>query len=40
MNLPRAWKTLWAHPLLLLGYVYQMEACFGLFGDSVSLRGR
>jgi hypothetical protein len=36
-NVPRAWKLFWAHPMVLLGDVCQVEACFGPFGDSVSL---
>jgi hypothetical protein len=35
MNLPRAWKSLWAHTLVRLGNVCQVEVCFSLFGDSV-----
>jgi hypothetical protein len=40
MNLPRAWKSLWARPLILLGNVCQVEACFTPFGDSVNLSAR
>jgi hypothetical protein len=36
-NIPWAWKWLWAHLIVLLGNVCPMEACFDLFGDSVSL---
>jgi hypothetical protein len=36
-NVPRAWKSFWAHPMVLLGDVCQLEACFGPFGNSVSL---
>jgi hypothetical protein len=36
----KAWKLFWAHPLVLLGDVCQVEARFGLFGDSVSLSAR
>jgi hypothetical protein len=32
-----AWKSFWAQPMVLLGDVCQVEACFGPFGDSVSL---
>jgi hypothetical protein len=39
-NIPQAWKSLWAHPMVLLCNVCQVEACFGLFGDSVSLGAR
>jgi hypothetical protein len=37
LNAPRAWKSIWAHPMVLLGDVGQVEACFGPFGDSVNL---
>jgi hypothetical protein len=40
LNVPRAWKSFWAHPLVLLGYVCQVEAHFGLFRDSVNLSAR
>ena len=36
-NVPRARKSFWAHPILLLGDIGQEEACFGLFADSVNL---
>jgi hypothetical protein len=29
MNAPRAWKSFWAHLMVLLGNVGQVEACFG-----------
>jgi hypothetical protein len=32
LNVPRAWKSLWAHPMVLLCNVCQVEACFGPFG--------
>jgi hypothetical protein len=32
-NLPRAWKSVWAHILVLLGNVCQVGACFSPFGD-------
>ena len=30
-------KSFWAHPMVLLGDVSHVEACFGPFGDSVNL---
>ena len=39
-NVPREWKSFWAHPMVLLGDVDQVEARFGLFGDSVNLSAR
>jgi hypothetical protein len=33
MNVPLAWKSLWAAPMVLLGNVCQVEDCFGPFGD-------
>jgi hypothetical protein len=39
-TLPWAWKLLWAHPLVLLGNICQVESCFSPFGDSVSLGTR
>jgi hypothetical protein len=36
-NVPWAWKSFWAHPMLLLGDVCQVEVHFGLFGDSINL---
>jgi hypothetical protein len=39
-NVSWAWKSFWAHPMVLLGDVCQVEARFGLFGDSVSLGAR
>jgi hypothetical protein len=35
-NVPRVLKSFWPHPMDLLGGVGQMEAYFGLFGDSVN----
>ena len=32
-----AWKSFWAHPMVLLGDVSHVEARFGPFGDSVNL---
>jgi hypothetical protein len=40
MNVPLASKSLWAHPMVLLGNVCQVEACFDPFGDKVSVRAR
>jgi hypothetical protein len=39
-NVPYAQKSLWTHPMVLLGYEAQAEACFGLFGDSANLDTR
>jgi hypothetical protein len=39
-NGPRAWKSFLAHPIVLLGYIGQVEAYFGPFVDSVSLGAR
>jgi hypothetical protein len=36
-NVPRAKKSLWAHPVVLLGNICQVVACFHMLGDSVSL---
>jgi hypothetical protein len=33
LNVPRAWKSLWAHPMVHLCNVCQVKACFGPFGD-------
>jgi hypothetical protein len=30
LNVPWSWKSFWAHPMVLLGDVYQVEAPFGL----------
>jgi hypothetical protein len=35
-NVPWVWKSFWAHPMVLLGDVGQVEDCFGPFGDSVT----
>jgi hypothetical protein len=36
-NVQLARKSLWAHPMELLGVVGQVVARFSLFGDSVNL---
>jgi hypothetical protein len=36
-SVPRAWKSFWARPMVLLGDVGHVEACFGMFGDSINL---
>jgi hypothetical protein len=33
-------EMFWAQPMVLLGYVAQLEALFGLFGDSANLDAR
>jgi hypothetical protein len=35
-----AWKSFWAHPMVLLGDVGQVEAHFGPFRDSVNIGTR
>ena len=39
-NVPRAWKSFWSHPMVLLANVGQEEAHFDPFGGSVSLGAR
>ena len=39
-KVPQEWKSFWAHPMVLLGDVGQVEACFGPLGDSVNLDAR
>jgi hypothetical protein len=39
-NGPRARKTFWVHPMVLLGDVCHVEAHFYLFGDCVNLESR
>ena len=39
-NVPWAWKSFWAHPIVLLANVDQEEACFDPFGDTVNLSAR
>ena len=39
-NVPRAWKSFSAHPMVLRGVVSHVEACFGAFGGSVTLGTR
>ena len=36
-NIPLAQKSFWMHPMVLLGEGAQVEARFGLFGDSANL---
>jgi hypothetical protein len=36
-NVPRAWKSIWVQPMVHLGDMGQVEACFGPFEDSVNL---
>ena len=36
-NVPRPWKSFWAHPMVLLANVGQEEVHFDPFGDSVIL---
>ena len=35
--IPQAQKSFWTHPMVLVRDVGQVEAHFGLFGDSVNL---
>jgi hypothetical protein len=37
MNIPWARKSFWTHLMVVLGDVGQVEARFGLFGDSINL---
>jgi hypothetical protein len=39
-NIPWALKFFWTLPKVLLGDEDQLEACFGLFGDSANLDAR
>jgi hypothetical protein len=36
-NVPKAQKSFWTQPMVLLGDEAQVEAYFGLFGDSANL---
>jgi hypothetical protein len=40
LNVLHAWKSFRAHPMVLLGDVGQVEARFGLLGDSINLEAR
>jgi hypothetical protein len=40
LNVPPAWKSFWAHPMVLLGGVCQVEAHLDPFGDRVRLGAR
>jgi hypothetical protein len=40
LNVPWAWRSFWAHPMLLVGDVYQVEARFYPFGEGVHLGAR
>ena len=40
LNVPWAWKSFWAPPMVLLGVVSHVEARVGLIGGSVSLSAR
>jgi hypothetical protein len=40
LNVPWAWRSFWAHPMLLVGDVCQVEARFYPFGDGVHLGAR
>ena len=37
LNIPWTWKSFWAHPMILLGDMGQVEDPLSLFGDSVSV---
>jgi hypothetical protein len=39
-NVPKAWKSFWMNPKLLLGDEAQLEAHFGPFRDSANLDAR
>jgi hypothetical protein len=36
-NVPRSWKLIWAHSMVLLGDVGQVDACFGPLIDIVNI---
>ena len=40
LNVPWAWKSFWAPPMVLLGVVSHVEAWVGPFGGSFSLNTR
>ena len=40
LNVPEDEKSFWTHPMVLLGDEAQVEAHFGLFGDSAYLDAR
>ena len=40
MNIPKARKSFWTHPIELLGDVGHVQYRFGPFGDSVSFDAR
>jgi hypothetical protein len=40
VNIPPAWKSFQAHPMVLLHDVGQVKAYFGPFGDSINLEAR
>ena len=40
LNVPREWKSFWAHPVVLLANGGQEEACSEPFADSVNLVAR
>ena len=40
LNVPWAWKSFWAQPMVLLGVVSLVEARVSPFGGSVSLSAR
>ena len=39
-KVPHTQKSVWTHPIELLGDVDHVESHFGLFGDSVSVGAR
>ena len=40
LNVPEAWKSFWAQPMVLLGVMSLVEARVGLVRGSVSLSAR
>jgi hypothetical protein len=40
LKVPKARKSFWTHPMVPLGDEAQLEARFGLFGDSANLDAR
>jgi hypothetical protein len=39
-NMPQIWKSFWAHPMVVLVDVGQVEGRFDQFGDCVNLDAR
>jgi hypothetical protein len=39
-SVARAWKSFWAHSMVVLFFIGHVEAHFGLFGDSINLEAK